>query len=123
MEFLASKGYDPAYGARPVKRALQRELQTLLAQALLRNQFVEGDTIVVSVADDGAALRLTRGSAAAAVTPAAGTPAVTPAGEVASAGEVEGQEVKEVKGKGEKEGPKENGHHVVGQNGLVENGH
>ena len=35
------------YGARPVKRALQRELQTLLAQALLRNDFEEEDTVVV----------------------------------------------------------------------------
>ena len=32
VEYLASVGYDPVYGARPVKRALQRELQTLLAQ-------------------------------------------------------------------------------------------
>ncbi len=32
MEFLASRGYAPEYGARPVKRALQREVQTLLAQ-------------------------------------------------------------------------------------------
>lgn len=40
-------GYDPVYGARPVKRALQRELQTLLAQALLRNEFQEDDTVVV----------------------------------------------------------------------------
>ena len=32
VEFLASRGYAPEYGARPVKRALQRELQTLLAQ-------------------------------------------------------------------------------------------
>jgi ATP-dependent Clp protease ATP-binding subunit ClpB len=32
-------GYDPVYGARPVKRAIQRELETPLAQALLRGQF------------------------------------------------------------------------------------
>ncbi|GIL56898.1 hypothetical protein Vafri_12190 [Volvox africanus] len=60
VEYLASKGYDPAYGARPVKRALQRELQTLLAQALLRNEFMEGDTITVSVRPDGAGLALSR---------------------------------------------------------------
>ncbi|GIL90720.1 hypothetical protein Vretimale_15810 [Volvox reticuliferus] len=60
VEYLASKGYDPAYGARPVKRALQRELQTLLARALLRNEFVEGDTITVSMRPDGAGLALSR---------------------------------------------------------------
>lgn len=47
VEYLASVGYDPVYGARPVKRALQRELQTLLAQALLRNDFEEEDTVIV----------------------------------------------------------------------------
>lgn len=36
---LAAVGYDPVYGARPVKRAIQRELETPLAQALLRGQF------------------------------------------------------------------------------------
>jgi ATP-dependent Clp protease ATP-binding subunit ClpA len=35
-------GYDPVYGARPVKRAIQRELETPLAQALLRGQFEVG---------------------------------------------------------------------------------
>ncbi len=39
------------YGARPVKRALQRELQTLLAQALLRGDFKEDDTITVEAAE------------------------------------------------------------------------
>jgi hypothetical protein len=46
------------YGARPVKRALQRELQTLLAQALLRGEFAEGDTILVEAADDAKSLTL-----------------------------------------------------------------
>ena len=41
-------GYDPLYGARPVKRALQRELQTLLAKALLRGDFIEDDTVLVT---------------------------------------------------------------------------
>jgi ATP-dependent Clp protease ATP-binding subunit ClpB len=46
------------YGARPVKRALQRELQTLLAQALLRGEFAEGDTILVEAAADASCLTL-----------------------------------------------------------------
>lgn len=37
--YLAAVGYDPVYGARPVKRAIQRELETPLAQAMLRGQF------------------------------------------------------------------------------------
>eukprot|EP00198_Chlamydomonas_reinhardtii_P003673 XP_001693009.1 chaperone, Hsp100 family [Chlamydomonas reinhardtii] len=60
VEYLAGKGYDPAYGARPVKRALQRELQTHLAQALLRSEFVEGDIITVTLRPDGAGLALAR---------------------------------------------------------------
>ncbi|EFJ41834.1 hypothetical protein VOLCADRAFT_40352, partial [Volvox carteri f. nagariensis] len=39
MDYLASKGFDPIFGARPVKRAIQRELETPLAQALLRGDF------------------------------------------------------------------------------------
>ncbi|KXZ44338.1 hypothetical protein GPECTOR_69g431 [Gonium pectorale] len=59
VRYLASTGYDPVYGARPVKRAVQRELETAIAKALLRGEFVEDDTIVVE-ADElhgGVALR------------------------------------------------------------------
>lgn len=44
---MQAKGFDPVYGARPVKRAVQRELETSLAKALLRGDFVEEDTVVV----------------------------------------------------------------------------
>lgn len=44
---LQEKGYDPVYGARPVKRAVQRELETALAKSLLRGEFGEDDTVVV----------------------------------------------------------------------------
>jgi len=47
MEFIAARGFDPVYGARPVKRAVQRELETPLAKALLRGDFEEEDTVVV----------------------------------------------------------------------------
>ncbi|GIL45618.1 hypothetical protein Vafri_2821 [Volvox africanus] len=47
VRHLASVGYDPVYGARPVKRAVQRELETNIAKALLRGEFVEDDTILV----------------------------------------------------------------------------
>ena len=44
--FLADRGYDPAYGARPLKRALQRYIQDPLAKMLLLGEFGPGDTIV-----------------------------------------------------------------------------
>ena len=45
VDHLAREGYDPVYGARPVKRALQRELLQPLAVALLRGDFVEDDVV------------------------------------------------------------------------------
>ncbi len=47
--WLAEIGYDPVYGARPLKRAIQRELETRIAKALLRSEFEPGDTIFVDV--------------------------------------------------------------------------
>lgn len=47
IDFIAARGFDPTYGARPVKRAVQRELETPLAKALLRGDFEEDDVIVV----------------------------------------------------------------------------
>ena len=47
---------------RPVKRAVQRELETVLAKALLRGDFVEEDTIVVEAGENGGALQLSKGS-------------------------------------------------------------
>jgi ATP-dependent Clp protease ATP-binding subunit ClpB len=46
-EVLATEGYDPAFGARPLKRAIQRLLQNPLAMAVLQGRFSEGDHIVV----------------------------------------------------------------------------
>lgn len=48
---LADVGYDPAFGARPIKRAIQRELQDPLALALLNGEFSEGDTIRVNFSE------------------------------------------------------------------------
>ncbi len=50
--YLAEVGYDPVYGARPLKRAIQKEIENPLATKLLENAFVEGDTILVDRADD-----------------------------------------------------------------------
>ena len=46
-EVLATEGYDPAFGARPLKRAIQRLLQNPLAMAVLEGRFAEGDHIIV----------------------------------------------------------------------------
>ena len=46
-ELIAEEGYDPAYGARPLKRAIQRLVQNPLAVRVLEGEFEDGDTIVV----------------------------------------------------------------------------
>ncbi|HLB55248.1 MAG TPA: ATP-dependent chaperone ClpB, partial [Gemmatimonadales bacterium] len=56
-QLLADRGYDPVYGARPLKRVIQRLVQNPLAMAVLEGEFVPGDTIVAS--RDGAEDRLT----------------------------------------------------------------
>jgi ATP-dependent Clp protease ATP-binding subunit ClpB len=53
VQHLAQAGYDPVYGARPLKRAIQRELQDPLALRLLQGDFRRGDTLRVDAADGG----------------------------------------------------------------------
>ena len=50
---LAEEGYDPAFGARPLKRAIQRMIQNPLAMAMLDGRFNDGDTVVVDVGPSG----------------------------------------------------------------------
>ncbi len=52
ISFIADVGYDPLYGARPIKRAIQRELETTIAKGILRGDFKEGDMISVDVTGD-----------------------------------------------------------------------
>ena len=52
-DFLAAEGYDPLYGARPLKRALQRHLLDPLAMRMLDGAFGEGDIVAVDVSGDG----------------------------------------------------------------------
>ena len=66
-EQLARQGYDPIYGARPLKRTIQRELQNPLASAILAGRFAEGDVIVADV-DDGDVVFVKEGEARAAAT-------------------------------------------------------
>lgn len=51
LDKLCEAGYDPVYGARPLKRAIQRELENPLATALLRGEFAPGDTIHADIKD------------------------------------------------------------------------
>lgn len=52
-EWLADKGYDPAYGARPLKRAMQKSLQDPLAELILSGKIKDGDTVKVSSGKQG----------------------------------------------------------------------
>ncbi|HNG21271.1 MAG TPA: AAA family ATPase, partial [Candidatus Obscuribacter sp.] len=52
-EWLANTGYDPVYGARPLRRLIQREIENPLALKLLEGEFTDGDVIMVEEEDDG----------------------------------------------------------------------
>jgi len=61
--WLVQKGYDPVYGARPLRRAIQRYLENPLSAKILQGEFKEGDTITVSLKEDNlsfAALKTTK---------------------------------------------------------------
>ena len=51
--WLADAGYDPVYGARPLKRVIQRALQDKLASLILKGRVKDGETVTVSAGDDG----------------------------------------------------------------------
>jgi ATP-dependent Clp protease ATP-binding subunit ClpB len=53
MNYVAEVGYDPVYGARPLKRAIQRELENPIANLLLEQKFMPGDTICVDRSEEG----------------------------------------------------------------------
>ena len=55
-DMIAREGFDPVYGARPLKRAIQREIQNPLAVAILEGEFQEGDSVRVDVRDGKAVL-------------------------------------------------------------------
>jgi ATP-dependent Clp protease ATP-binding subunit ClpC len=52
-ERVLQEGYDPSYGARPLRRAIMRLLEDSLAEAMLSGQVVDGDSAIVDVDDDG----------------------------------------------------------------------
>ena len=51
--WLAREGFDPVYGARPLRRLVQREIGDRLARALLAGDVRDGDTVVIGRTDDG----------------------------------------------------------------------
>ena len=53
LDTLATQGYDPLYGARPLRRTLQRMIDNPISSGILRGEFKEGDTIVVDADDNG----------------------------------------------------------------------
>ena len=63
-ELLVAEGYDPQYGARPMRRAIQRLVQDPLALKLLSGEFLSGDTVLVD--KDGDALRFEKRALATA---------------------------------------------------------
>ncbi|MGB5632604.1 MAG: ATP-dependent chaperone ClpB [Waterburya sp.] len=52
LDWLAEMGYDPVYGARPLKRAIQKELETPIAKQILRGELKNGDTIFIDVENE-----------------------------------------------------------------------
>jgi ATP-dependent Clp protease ATP-binding subunit ClpB len=56
--YLANAGYDPHFGARPLKRLIQHEIQDPLAMLLLSGEVRDGDTVAVEAGADGLTLRV-----------------------------------------------------------------
>ena len=71
IDVLADEGYDPTYGARPLKRVIQRRLQDPIAMAILEGRFTEGDTVEVDAKDGQITIGRVGSSVAPAVSEAA----------------------------------------------------
>jgi ATP-dependent Clp protease ATP-binding subunit ClpC len=52
-KWLANEGYDPSFGARPLKRTLQKYIESPLSVSLLSGEFTDGDKVLVDLDDDG----------------------------------------------------------------------
>ena len=66
-EMLVKQGYDPAYGARPLKRTMQRELENPLALKVLSGEIRDGDSVSVDAADDAITIAVEHAQEAVAV--------------------------------------------------------
>jgi ATP-dependent Clp protease ATP-binding subunit ClpB len=56
-EFIAQKGFDPVFGARPLKRFLQHELETRIGREIIRGEVLDGATITVDLKDGQLAIK------------------------------------------------------------------
>lgn len=52
LDFLAEVGFDPSYGARPLKRTIQKTLENNIALGLLKGEYADGDTVMVTVMNE-----------------------------------------------------------------------
>jgi ATP-dependent Clp protease ATP-binding subunit ClpB len=52
-KYIAQSGYSPIYGARPLKRAIQKNVEDELAMKILEGAFVEGDRLLIDATDEG----------------------------------------------------------------------
>ena len=50
---LVAEGYDPTYGARPLRRAIQRNVENALSRMMLRGEIKDGDTVILDASEDG----------------------------------------------------------------------
>ena len=50
--YLAARGYDQAYGARPLKRVIQREIENILAEKILRGEIVDGENVAIAAKNE-----------------------------------------------------------------------
>jgi ATP-dependent Clp protease ATP-binding subunit ClpC len=64
--WLVKEGYDPVYGARPLRRAIERYVENPLSAKILQGEFSEGDTVMVDLGDDGLTFTVKKGAKAAA---------------------------------------------------------
>jgi ATP-dependent Clp protease ATP-binding subunit ClpA len=64
-DLIATEGFDPSFGARPLKRAMQRLLLNPLSTAVIEGQYAEGDSVIVDRAPDSERLTFQRGAGAA----------------------------------------------------------
>jgi ATP-dependent Clp protease ATP-binding subunit ClpC len=71
--FLAKEGYDPLFGARPLRRVMQRRVEDALSEAVLSGTFKSGDRVIIDVADGQIALRAVDGEEKREVERAAAT--------------------------------------------------
>ena len=62
MQYIVDNAYDPVYGARPLKRYIQKYVETLAAKMILADQVEAGDTIVITVEDDKLSAKCEKGS-------------------------------------------------------------